>query len=93
MEGSRAIDVCPWRNQNRSFGKHSCLGAKVLLLVPGVGAQGGDLASVFHAAANEDVGLLVNSSRSIIFASSGDDYADAARMAAMDLQQQMKKLL
>ncbi len=62
-------------------------------LIPGVGAQGGDLASVFHAAANEDVGLLVNSSRSIIFASNGDDYTDAARMASMDLQQQMKKLL
>jgi len=62
-------------------------------LVPGIGAQGGDLASVFHATANEDVGLLVNSSRSIIFASSGDDYADAARKAAADLQQQMKKLL
>lgn len=69
------------------------LAPKSFFLVPGVGAQGGDLASVFHAAANEDVGLLVNSSRSIIFASSGDDYADAARMAAMDLQQQMKKLL
>ena len=62
-------------------------------LVPGVGAQGGDLESVFHAAANEDIGLLVNSSRSIIFASSGDDYAEAARNAAKDLQQQMKKLL
>jgi hypothetical protein len=36
---------------------------------------------------------LVNSSRSIIFASNGDDYTDAARMASMDLQQQMKKLL
>ncbi|MGB0305941.1 MAG: orotidine-5'-phosphate decarboxylase [Flavobacteriaceae bacterium] len=69
------------------------LAPKSFFLVPGVGAQGGDLASVFHAAANEDVGLLVNSSRSIIFASSGDDYADAARTAAMDLQQQMKKLL
>ena len=55
--------------------------------------QGGDLESVFHAAANDDIGLLVNSSRSIIFASSGDDYALAARNAAMDLQQQMKKLL
>ena len=62
-------------------------------LVPGVGAQGGDLASVFYAAANEDIGLLVNASRSIIFASSGDDYAEAARNAAMDLQQQMKNLL
>ena len=66
---------------------------KSFFLVPGIGAQGGDLASVFHAAANEDVGLLVNSSRSIIFASSGDDYADAARTAAMDLQHKMKKLL
>ena len=62
-------------------------------LVPGVGTQGGDLESVFHAVANEDIGLLVNSSRSIIFASGGDDYAEAARVAAMDLQQQMKKLL
>ena len=58
-----------------------------------MGAQGGDLESVFHAAANKDIGLLVNSSRSIIFASSGDDFAVAARRAAMDLQQQMKKLL
>ena len=66
---------------------------KSFFLVPGVGAQGGDLESVFHAAANEDIGLLVNSSRSIIFASSGDDYAEAARNAAMDLQQQMKELL
>ena len=40
-----------------------------LSLVPGVGVQGGNLESVFHAAANEDIGLLVNSSRSIIFAS------------------------
>ena len=66
---------------------------KSFFLVPGVGSQGGDLESVFHAAANKDIGLLVNSSRSIIFASSGDDYAEAARGAAMDLQQQMKKLL
>ena len=69
------------------------LAPKSFFLIPGVGAQGGDLASVFHAAANEEIGLLVNSSRSIIFASSGDDYADAARTAAMDLQYQMKKLL
>lgn len=66
---------------------------KSFFLVPGVGAQGGDLESVFHAAANEDIGLLVNSSRSIIFASNGDDYTQAARSAAMDLQQKMKKLL
>ncbi len=66
---------------------------KSFFLVPGVGAQGGNLESVFHAAANENIGLLVNSSRSIIFASSNDDYAEAARKAAMDLQLEMKKLL
>ena len=66
---------------------------KSFFLVPGIGAQGGDLESVFHSAANKDIGLLVNSSRAIIFASSGDDYAEAARNSAMDLQKQMKKLL
>jgi orotidine-5'-phosphate decarboxylase len=62
-------------------------------LVPGVGAQGGDLSGVYQAAASEDVGLLVNASRSIIFADSGEDYAQAARSAAQELQQQMKVLL
>lgn len=62
-------------------------------LVPGVGAQGGDLSAVFQAAANDDVGLLVNASRSIIFADSGKDFAQAARDAAAVLQQQMKDLL
>jgi len=62
-------------------------------LVPGVGAQGGDLSAVFQAAANEDVGLLVNASRSIIFADSGEDFAQSARSAALELQQQMKSLL
>ena len=62
-------------------------------LVPGVGAQGGDLLGVYQAAANEDVGLLVNASRSIIFADSGEDFAQAARSAAQELQQQMKALL
>ena len=66
---------------------------KSFFLVPGIGAQGGDLESVFHSAANKDIGLLVNSSRAIIFASSGNDYAQAARNSAMDLQKQMKKLL
>ena len=62
-------------------------------LVPGVGAQGGDLSAVYQAASNEEVGLLVNASRSIIFADSGQDFTQAARNAAMALQQQMKALL
>lgn len=66
---------------------------EAFFLVPGVGAQGGDLSAVFKAAANDEVGLLVNASRSIIFADSGKEFAQAARYAAQSLQQQMKALL
>lgn len=59
------------------------------LLVPGIGAQGGDLARVSHYGWNAQGGLLVNSSRGILYASSGPDFAEAARSAAMDLQKQM----
>lgn len=59
------------------------------LLVPGVGAQGGSLAEVVENGMNADVGLLVNSSRGIIFASSGADYASAAAQQAKLLQQEM----
>ncbi len=63
------------------------------LLVPGVGAQGGSLKEVFRNGATNQVGLLVNSSRGILYASNGTDYADAALQAATELQQQMKHLL
>ncbi|MCF0177230.1 MAG: orotidine-5'-phosphate decarboxylase [Bacteroidales bacterium] len=63
------------------------------LLVPGVGAQGGDVASVAKYGMNANCGLLVNSSRGIIFASKGADYADAARKAAANLALQMKETL
>lgn len=59
------------------------------LLVPGVGAQGGSLSEVVAAAMNAETGLLVNASRSVIYASSGADYAQAAGAAAKHLQQQM----
>lgn len=62
-------------------------------LVPGVGAQGGDLASVYNYGANEKVGLIVNSSRGIIYSSDGEDFADAARESALKLQNQMAQLL
>jgi orotidine-5'-phosphate decarboxylase len=60
------------------------------LLVPGVGAQGGSLEEVCKYGMNKDCGLLVNSSRSIIFASSGKDFADAARAEALKIQQEME---
>jgi orotidine-5'-phosphate decarboxylase len=57
------------------------------ILVPGVGAQGGDAEAVVRNAATKDgTGLLVSSSRAILYASSGDDYADAAARAARELR-------
>jgi len=55
-------------------------------LVPGVGAQGGDPATVMDAAATDDGPVLVNSSRSILYASEGPDYPDAAAEAARTLR-------
>ena len=59
------------------------------LLVPGVGTQGGDLEALCKHGLNNDIGLLVNSSRGIIYAGSGLDFADKARAAALEIQQQM----
>jgi orotidine-5'-phosphate decarboxylase len=63
------------------------------LLVPGVGAQGGSLTDVAQYGMNKQCGLLVNSSRGIIYASGGEDFAEKARAEAMKLQQEMKGLL
>ena len=63
------------------------------LLVPGVGAQGGSLQEVCKYGLSPNCGLLVNSSRSIIYASSGEDFADRAREEAKKLQLEMELLL
>ncbi|HSQ45969.1 MAG TPA: orotidine-5'-phosphate decarboxylase [Lutibacter sp.] len=63
------------------------------LLVPGVGAQGGNLQEVCKYGLNEDCGLLVNSARSIIYASNGLDFAKAAQLEALKLQQEMALIL
>lgn len=60
------------------------------LLVPGVGAQGGDFQEVCKYGMNDTVGLLINSSRGIIYASKGEDYAQAAAKKATEMQKQMK---
>jgi orotidine-5'-phosphate decarboxylase len=62
-------------------------------LVPGVGAQGGSLEEISKKAMNKDVGLLVNASRAIIYASAGEDFAEAARRAAAGYHQEMKLYL
>lgn len=63
------------------------------LLVPGVGAQGGSLAEVARYGMIKDCGLLVNSSRGIIFASSGEDFAETAGREAAKLRDEMASLL
>jgi orotidine-5'-phosphate decarboxylase len=63
------------------------------LLVPGVGAQGGSLQEVAKYGLNQKCGLLVNASRSIIFASSGEDFAEAARAEALKIQAEMAAIL
>ncbi|MBQ7423798.1 MAG: orotidine-5'-phosphate decarboxylase [Prevotella sp.] len=63
------------------------------LLVPGVGAQGGSLQEVCQYGMTPDCGLLVNSSRGIIYASSGEDFAEAAAEAAKKLQTEMAEEL
>jgi orotidine-5'-phosphate decarboxylase len=62
-------------------------------LVPGVGAQGGDLEAVSKAGMNVQCGLLVNSSRAIIYASNGESFAEVAAKAAKTVQEQMSEYL
>ncbi len=62
-------------------------------LVPGVGAQGGSLQEISKKAMNKDVGLLVNVSRAIIYASDKEDFAEQARKAAKDYQEEMRGYL
>lgn len=63
------------------------------ILVPGVGAQGGSLEEVTKYGKNKEVGLLINASRAIIFASNGNDFAEKAALAAKQYAQEMKSLL
>jgi orotidine-5'-phosphate decarboxylase len=63
------------------------------LLVPGVGAQGGSLSEVCKYGMNANVGLLINSSRAIIYASNGIDFAEKARAEALQIQREMQAIL
>jgi len=63
------------------------------LLVPGVGAQGGDLNAVAKFGLNDHCGLLVNASRSILFASAETDFAEKASMEAHSMQMEMEEIL
>jgi len=63
------------------------------LLVPGIGAQGGNLQEVCKYGLNKDCGLLVNSARSIIYAGNDENFAKAAQLEALKLQQEMAQIL
>ncbi|MEZ4984426.1 MAG: orotidine-5'-phosphate decarboxylase [Saprospiraceae bacterium] len=69
------------------------LAPEYFFLVPGIGAQGGDLEAVARFGMNDHCGLLVNSSRGIIYAGTQEDFAEKARSSAAALQLQMEKAL
>jgi orotidine-5'-phosphate decarboxylase len=66
---------------------------KNFLLVPGVGAQGGSLQDVCEFGLNDEIGLLINSSRGIIYASNGTDFAKKAKEKAAELQKEMEEII
>lgn len=76
-----------------AFGDVRKLAPDHFLLVPGVGAQGGDLGEVCKYGLNSQCGLLINSSRGIIYAGQGEDFAERAREEALKLQQEMEQIL
>lgn len=79
--------------QGRMFEDIRRVAPTSFLLVPGVGAQGGSLEEVCRYGMIDDCGLLVNSSRGIIYASKGEDFAEKAGEAARELRDQMAALL
>ena len=79
--------------QTQSLAEIRELIPNAFLLVPGVGAQGGNLEAVCQYGMNANVGLLVNASRSIIYASNDTNFAEAARLEASKIQQKMATLL
>ena len=75
--------------QGKMFADIRRLAPNHFLLVPGVGAQGGSLQEVCKYGMTSECGLLVNSSRGIIYASSGEDFAEVAAQKAQELQEEM----
>lgn len=79
--------------QARLFERIRAIAPSYFLLVPGVGKQGGSLSEVCQYGMTSECGLIVNSSRGIIYASSGEDFADAAREKCRELQTEMAQEL
>ena len=79
--------------QGRAFEDIRKIVPNHFLLVPGVGAQGGSLEEVCKYGMNSSCGLIVNSSRGIIYVDKTEKFAEAARKAAQEVQMQMEKEL
>ncbi|MBQ8676142.1 MAG: orotidine-5'-phosphate decarboxylase, partial [Bacteroidaceae bacterium] len=79
--------------QGEMFKEIRRIAPRHFLLVPGVGAQGGSLEEVCRYGMTSECGLIVNSSRAIIYASQDTDFAQAAAEKAREVQQQMEQLL
>ena len=75
------------------FAKVRAIAPDHFLLVPGIGAQGGELTEVAKFGLNDQCGLLVNSSRGIIYAGKGTDFAEKARAEAQKIQSEMAEIL
>ena len=76
-----------------SFAEVRAMAKEHFFLVPGIGAQGGDLDGVVTNGMNQDCGLLINSSRGIIYSGSGEDFDAKARASALALQSQLASYL
>src|SRR5690606_38846251 len=77
--------------QARDLGRIRCWAPSLPFLIPGLGAQGGDLdTSVEQGLSRDGTGPLLSVTRSIIYASTGDDFAEAARQAAHDWSQRIR---
>lgn len=76
-----------------SFAEVRDMAKEHFFLVPGIGAQGGDLNGVVSNGMNDDCGLLINSSRGIIYSGNGEDFDTKARIAALALQSQLASYL
>jgi orotidine-5'-phosphate decarboxylase len=91
--GSDQLMYVVGATRGAEFGNIRRLAPDSFLLVPGVGAQGGSLQEVCKYGLNKECGLLVNSSRGIIYAGKGEDFAEKARAEALKLQQEMEQIL
>tara|TARA_B100000902_G_scaffold201132_1_gene191645 strand:+ start:4317 stop:5123 length:807 start_codon:yes stop_codon:yes gene_type:complete len=92
-EGNERIMYVIGATQSQSLKEIRKIIPNHFLLVPGIGAQGGSLAEVIENGLNSEYGLLINSSRSIIYSSKDLDFASSARKAAMHIKLEMERFI